>query len=621
MIRNDKDSLGARLVERSKRATRIKGRSLQCGARNLPKIRGVNQQARFSRPQENVLLDVGGILADSGRVFRYGNSIVMEQGRGADGQLRPIAIDGVLEKTATGRLANVFLCEEINIAKEDSPPIEFPPPPKLLELALTSEIALPQLPEIELYSKRPCFDGDFNYRDGGVDGWHPNIGYLIHGPSIEPILPQNPSTNLADNIPPALRRLLQTFSFKSEIDLINVVGVMITGMLAGRFISCGKALVSLDGNQPGVGKTLLARTIGMVLDGTEPDLIRFDSDDSELEKRICASLRSKQSSLILLDNAKMVMDNVVSSVVVESQSVAPSVSLRILGTSQVYSRPNDLLWFLTMNDTRLSQDLISRTIAIQFEVEGDPASRDFGGFDPIDYARENRNRILGEIAGLVEYWTLQGRPRADVKHRLTEWAGVVGGILNSAGLSGFLSNFNEINSAFNVELREVEALFEAALRSTHVDRLVHTADSNADADGGNLGLEANQLVELFCAANVLAGELDSGKTLKAKSTRIGQFLKKHVNRKIAFEHDSGNGLAILRRRDGRANKKFYYFEVEFIDNEPTDQGIDFSSNDQPSPLPTGFDPPSENPSPATSPGSQLSPDPDPADSAGNSEEW
>ena len=95
------------------------------------------------------------------------------------------------------------------------------------------------------------------------------------------------------------------------------------GITVEHFVESGKPLLLLDGNQPGLGKTLFARTIGVVLDGTDPHLIHYTSSDEELGKKICSTLLSNVQSIIPLDNAKTPGGIAVSSPVIEANCIAP----------------------------------------------------------------------------------------------------------------------------------------------------------------------------------------------------------------------------------------------------------------------------------------------------------
>ena len=145
--------------------------------------------------------------------------------------------------------------------------------------------------------------------------------------------------------------------------------------------------------------------------------------------------------------------------------MAPEISLRILGQSANYTRPNDLLWMLTMNNTKASADLVSRSVPIRFHYEGDPGTRDFHDRDPIAFARRHRVELLGELAGMVYFWNQLGRPPSPRRHRCTRWASIIGGILRANGLPEFLANMEESSAEFNAELDELAALAETAVNS------------------------------------------------------------------------------------------------------------------------------------------------------------
>ena len=152
------------------------------------------------------------------------------------------------------------------------------------------------------------------------------------------------------------------------------------------------------------------------------------------------------------------------------------VSLRILGRSQNYTRPNDLLWILTMNNTKASADIVSRGLPIRFHIDGDPAKRNFSGHDAIVYAHEHRAEILGELAGMVLLWNQRGRPLGTASHRCSHWATIMGGILHTNNFPEFLDNLNEAATEFSVELDELTALAEAAIRSTSSKFVINSPD-------------------------------------------------------------------------------------------------------------------------------------------------
>lgn len=452
-------SRGAVLAERFWKGRVKAGRAAVPGARTLPMIEGVTTKTTYTLPAENVLARTREILVKSGVIYRYGDSIVYETKSGSEGCLVPLTLGPKVEPSASSLLANVMLCQQVFEKRDD---IQFPPPAAFVGHLLNSSPTLNALPVIRLYAARPVFDADFVLRD---PGWHPTVGILVHGPDVEPKPMQavDPAASALERLPHHVHGLLRDFCFRADADVVNAVAALLTGLLVTIFVAFGKAVVLLDGNQPGVGKTLFARAVGIILDGLDPRLIHFTMEEEELGKRICATLRGSQQSIVLIDNAKVRGGGAVSSPVIEANSMAAEVNLRILGQSANYTRPNDLLWFLTMNDTRTSPDLVSRGLPIRFHFDGDPGNRDFGGRDPVSYARDNRIEILEELAGMVVAWNQAGRPPGTRSHRCSHWAEVVGGILEHAGFPEFLANLDEAASSFNTALDDLAALAEAAI--------------------------------------------------------------------------------------------------------------------------------------------------------------
>lgn len=426
------------------------------GARSLPILWGLTPNGGFIHPQENVLVQAADLLVESGRVYAYGEAIVFEVQR-LDGEgfgLTPLRTGASVEVGAEDLLANILVCQ-----LDEK---QFPISKWFADVLLRSELLIARLPRIQIYSTRPVVDGDFVLRN---PGWHPQSGILIHGPEIEPtdFMPSDSEDPVLDRLPHHLRTLLGGFCFRGDADVANAVAMMLTGLLMNHWIVPGKPIFLLDGNQPGVGKTLLVRVVGVVLDGVDPRLIHFTSDDEELGKRLCAVLREGRQSIVLIDNAKLTGGTSVSSSCIEANSMAPEVSLRILGKSENYSRPNDLLWAITMNDTRTSPDLVSRGVPVQLAYEGQPEDRAFNGPDPIAYAREHRLDILGELAGMILKWNQLGRPAGDRPHRLAAWSRVIGGIITLAGFPEFLANVGTAAATFNSELDELAALAETVI--------------------------------------------------------------------------------------------------------------------------------------------------------------
>lgn len=525
------------------------------GGRDLPVLTGLLQIGRYTEPQDNVLLKAIDLLIKSERVFAYGNTVVIDTpcSRGDGRELRPLRTGSSIVTGAEDVLANLFVCQEPTSKDGDR---EFPVPKWFVDGLLRSEL-LERLPRILHYATRPVFDSDFVLRG---PGWHHEAGILVHGPEIDPVPFEAGvlSVSAIERLPRHLRVLLQDFCFKSDADVANTLGVFVTGLLMNHFIDTGKAVVLVDGNQPDLGKTLLLRVLGWVLDGDEPYLVPYTSDDEELAKRICSKLRGGVRSVLIIDNCKTRSGGVISSPTIEANSMAPEMSFRILGKSEDYSRPNDIIFGLTMNETRASKDLISRSTIAQIEHEGRTEDRAFACDDLVKYAREHRLEILGELAGIVEYWNQRGGPLGQQLHRLRRWSASVGGILGAAGFPEFLTN-TEAATSFNNQLDELAGLAEAVVATNGPYSSVLRFEEQG---GGNSRKSSpGEFERFFRAARICVDELDAKKSTRARQVMIGRFLSPNVGRAIEFAAGERTGRAMLRKEDGRSGSRKYYFEV------------------------------------------------------------
>src|SRR5262249_22962139 len=148
--------------------------------------------------------------------------------------------------------------------------------------------------------------------------------------------------------------------------------------------------------------------------------------------------------------------------------------------------------------------------------EGNPRERHFDGRDPVEYAREHRAALLGELAGMVDHWCEQGRPRSHQGHRCVTWAAIIGGILEATGFASFLGNFTEAETAFNSDLDEFAALAAVALEQAQEGFAAGIGGGNADS-----GRPPSEWGPLFQQAGMRLQALDGSETPRARATRIG----------------------------------------------------------------------------------------------------
>jgi hypothetical protein len=544
-------SQGKALADKLQAAIKEIGLSPALINQSRPIIVGVTSDGKFvgGMTLDRFFAEAAQILLDSRRVFRHGNSICLETGGPDEQRLIDLATDHRAEPGASSLLANLF---GVGVGGGDESASQSLVPTKLVGALLVSEPLWAVLPAIRYYGRRPAFDRDFKFCG---PGWDADSRILVHGPTIEPTMHEPPSAAEADALdllPPQLRGLLREFAWRSEADLVNAVALLLTGLLINHFIDDPHPVAIVDGNQPGVGKTLLIQAIGRVLDGVEPPRIPLNRDE-EMEKRLCSEVRSRTKSIFLLDNVRTHIE----SAVLEQNVLSPELSFRVLGQSTVIRCPNTFLWAITSNGASGTPDMVRRGMPIRLQHDGDPKVRDFQG-KPMEFAGQHRLAILGELAGMVVRWLQRGMAAGTQRHRCAHWAATIGGILDACGLGRwFLANSEEAEAEMDQGLLDLAALAEhvAADGEGFCSREGRSAESSGKA--------AKEWIPVFSATQVLREQMLSAAD-RSKSTAIGRFLAARVDRSVRIDTAAGPRVATLRCRVERANRKCYYFEIAAV---------------------------------------------------------
>lgn len=533
------------------------------GARTLPLLNGLRPGGTGSRPMESIHADAADILVNSQRCYRYGDNIVLETSIDGTKSLTYLTTGEAVRPSAPSLVADVFSCVEQKTNRDGetkAPPTHFTPPDRFVKDLLLRGPTRETLPEIAKYANHPVISEDYQVLG---PGYHAPEKVLVHGPEIEAadFTPADTSLPIMERVPPCLREILRNFPFRSDADAANIIAALITGLLATKFIRPTKPIVSVDGNQPAIGKTLLARLIGRLIGGEDPPIIKYTADDEELEKKLVATLVEQPAAAVIIDNAKSTNGAPIGSSYVESMTTSPEIRGRLLGSSTMFRRPNDLLTFITMNNTRLNSDLASRCLPVRLAFDGDASQRDFQGHDVEEAVRRLRNGALAELFGMIRYWVDCGRPDGSKRHRCAQWANVVGGIMEACGFPEFLDNAADAAAEFNAQLDELAGLAEVVHRAICFTEL-RVYQGSPDQAERPPGLPASGWMSVFRQASVLQDRLETTSSDRARATLIGNFLGPLVGRRISISPDETPIDVELCKRDGSGNSKLYYFQFD-----------------------------------------------------------
>lgn len=408
-------------------------------------------------------------------------------------------------------------------------------PPKFGGPWLVHPKELARLPPIAVFTKHPVFD-----EDGELirPGYHADTGIFYAGPEVEPI----------EGIE-RLNVLLSGFCWKSPADRTNFIGVLLTPFFADRFVGAKPALL-LNGNQPGLGKSILAQIVAILRDGKPVISASYNSNDEEFEKTLGARVRSGVTTIIV-DNAKSRGKAAsIDSAVLERSITDPILCYRLLGQSATIQAENSHQFIITANSPEVSRDLVTRSIVVSLHFEGNPEHRTFSLQDIEGYCLQHRDEILGELAGFVRRWHSNGKPMADVSSRFNKsgWGQIIGGILAANGEEDFLANAEEVSGEMDRTLSDFGQLVEFMV----------------DCEQGNW--TSAELVKVADDEKLFVSEL-ADKNPRGKATVLGVIAGRFVNEKFTVR---GREWFFLKETGGKVTR----YSVRTNSSDSSDLGFD-----------------------------------------------
>jgi hypothetical protein len=351
--------------------------------------------------------------------------------------------------------------------------------------------------------------------------------------------------------------MLKDFDWASVVDLINAIGTLLMGLLMNHFIEDGHPAVFVRGNQPAIGKSLLAKVIGMVFDGRRVAAIK-KSGDEEFDKLLCAMLK-KRRRMVFLDNLRNKLD----SERIEQVITSPKLMIRMLGTNEFGEWDNDVLFVLTSNNFVVGKDLVSRNLVIDLYTEGDPRKRqaERKASNPLRFAEVHRTEILSELAAMVLRWLDAGQPHGELNSRFERVTEIVGGILTANGFPGFASNAEAAADEMDEDQQRMLELAQEIIAGTHGPESV----VRVGEDASRAGRLAGAWVQAFERLNLIDTKQKPEATLRSKGSTVGKIFSSFIGRPLRVEHDHCPYVVTIQKRDASGNRSFWYANVDAVD--------------------------------------------------------
>jgi hypothetical protein len=235
-----------------------------------------------------------------------------------------------------------------------------------------------------------------------------------------------------------LTDMVDEFPFVSLSDRANAIAAFLT-VLCRPLIQGLVPAFLFQAPSAGTGKTLLADVLLYAIMREKSEHIRLSTgDDDEIEKKLV--------SLLMNGGEYIFFDNIPEKLKSETLCLAITsgyFQARLLGKNEMIKLPVKCPIFLTGNNPKPNNEMARRLINIRLDANTErPWERK--GFkikDRKKHTLENHAVFIAAGLTLARAWFIRGqKPGQYTLGSFEEWAETIGGILDLAGIPGFMGN-------------------------------------------------------------------------------------------------------------------------------------------------------------------------------------
>ena len=288
-----------------------------------------------------------------------------------------------------------------------------------------------------------------NGQIAGVDGYDYQTHYIHSHHQQWSTLSIGEASSEVEVAKSDLAEVLQDFKFKDPASWANSMALMLTPFTK-LLVEGGTPGFAISAPVVGTGKTLLAKAVSSISLGHEPSVVPEVESEGEQRKQIGALLQTAPI-FVLIDNIKKPLS---------SGSLAAVLTTRYwqdrkLGSSTMLMLQSEAIWVFIGNTLQADPDLSRRLVMIELdtEVERPWERRGFKHTDLMGWVKANRKQLVQSCLTLLTNWVQRGRPAGSVQLGSYEsWSTVMSGILEAAGIEGFMANRQALDSQLNLEL-------------------------------------------------------------------------------------------------------------------------------------------------------------------------
>ena len=315
---------------------------------------------------------------------------------------------------------------------------------------------------------------------------------------------------------------LHDFPLATKQDKAHALALMLHDFARNLFTGPSPFFL-LDKPIHGSGATLLATVLCYPSMGSSVPTKVFSNNEEEVRKQITSHLMSGGGPY-LFDN--LPDDRKIDSDVLASVVTSTIYSDRALGTNNDVKLENLGPWIATGNNPDFSGQLKRRVIRARLIPDTDePYLRENFLHNPLmKWVQENRADLVDACLTIVMSWINAGRPawHGQPLGSFEEFSKVMGGILQNAGVEGFMTDMDYQKDSVNSDTEQVRDLIQEWWKTNQ-----------------NANLTATQIVEIANVADLDIQDKWFDIKPRAQVSNAGKLLKSLLDRHFTIETPSG----------------------------------------------------------------------------------
>ena len=460
------------------------------------------------------------------RLFRRGSLPVrIERDETQIPSTKPLTLDRLRHETAQ---TSIWMA-----LREEKWKRVIPPKDVIADMLATSSMPLPRLDRIV---EVPVFTASGTIRT--IPGYDP-AGRTLYAPPAGFVVPAVSEAPTAEEQAEAKRLILGEvfvdFKFLDDADRAHAVALMLLPF-ARDLIDGPTPMHNSEAPTVGNGKTLLIDAALMPSLGRNVPTMSEGRDDDEWRKRISSKIFSA-APVLFLDNLTRRLD----SGAVASALTTVNYEDRVLGKSEMQVAPVRCVWCCSGNNPTFSLEIARRAVRIRIDAgEEQPWLRDgFRHPNIREWIMENRPRLVWACLTMIQAWIAAGRPAGTQTLGMYEaWAKTMGGVLQVAGIRGFLGNLQDFYAEADTETQVLREFYGAWWEK--------------------IGTKRVTVKNLLMAQVPVPDHLQDGEPAKM-AVRLGRFVAANRDKSIQL----GDGRTVKVVRDQKVGRdKSYTWRME-----------------------------------------------------------